>query len=350
MESHLLERLRLSEADPDLLCTLASDIAHALTSSQSRATRQMWIDSHKPESAEQEATAPPEASLEERDNLLRALRAKLALSTRTGKLDEAGYRSGYLSALRDFLEAYHRASESTQREAIAWRCLRAAAAREILLALAEDSLTVCKLADKLQRDKSQVSKQLARLRAAGLLDCPPGQRWEKHHMLTILGERCVKAVQDSESVRHRAPHVQSDENLAAVSMSDPPSPRPRSTLEADPRRPRRPVPSGPATAPAAALAASSERLSVEPTSLSGWSTIRTSQPLYQEQKDLPTQAQRQEVERLAACMRRLREAIDDIRVPSGELRKGAIDLILAMSDEEASIALLRGELKLPGDR
>lgn len=67
-------------------------------------------------------------------------------------------------------------------------------------------------------------------------------------------------------------------------------------------------------------------------------------------KEQLTGAQRQEVERLTGCMQRLRKAIDDILVLVGELRKGTIDRILEMSDEEAGIAFLAGKLKLPGDR
>lgn len=60
-----------------------------------------------------------------------------------------------------------------------------------------------------------------------------------------------------------------------------------------------------------------------------------------------TEPQRAEVERLTHTRMKLRKLYDDILELAGELRKGTINRILDMSDEEVGLAVLTGKLKPP---
>jgi hypothetical protein len=74
--------------------------------------------------------------------------------------------------------------------------------------------------------------------------------------------------------------------------------------------------------------------------------------LYEEQlarweKESLTKAQAQEVERLKGQMAKYRETCKKIIELAQELKKGSIDSILRMSDEEIAMAVMTGKLKLP---
>jgi len=58
-------------------------------------------------------------------------------------------------------------------------------------------------------------------------------------------------------------------------------------------------------------------------------------------------AQRKEVERLTGQMAKYREICTNVIELAQELKKGTIDSIMGMSDEELAMAVLMGKLKLP---
>jgi hypothetical protein len=61
-----------------------------------------------------------------------------------------------------------------------------------------------------------------------------------------------------------------------------------------------------------------------------------------------TESQRRELERLTRSLETLKKAYDDILNLAADLRKGTLDRILEMSDEEVALAFLSGKLKPPG--
>ncbi|MEQ8171905.1 MAG: hypothetical protein ABRQ38_23640 [Candidatus Eremiobacterota bacterium] len=64
-------------------------------------------------------------------------------------------------------------------------------------------------------------------------------------------------------------------------------------------------------------------------------------------KEKLTGEQYKEVERLTSQMLKYRKMCEDIIAVSEEIKKGTINRILEMSDEEAAIAVLTGKLKRP---
>lgn len=60
-----------------------------------------------------------------------------------------------------------------------------------------------------------------------------------------------------------------------------------------------------------------------------------------------TESQRAEVERLIHARKKLRKLYDDILELAADLRKGTINRILEMSDEEVGLAVFTGKLKPP---
>lgn len=60
-----------------------------------------------------------------------------------------------------------------------------------------------------------------------------------------------------------------------------------------------------------------------------------------------TESQRAEVERLTHARTKLRKLYNNILELAAELRKGTINRILDMSDEEVGLAVLTGKLKQP---
>ena len=65
------------------------------------------------------------------------------------------------------------------------------------------------------------------------------------------------------------------------------------------------------------------------------------------QKGSLSESQRAEVERLMNSMTPLRKLYNDILTLAADLRKGTINRILEMSDEEIGLAVLTGKLKRP---
>lgn len=61
-----------------------------------------------------------------------------------------------------------------------------------------------------------------------------------------------------------------------------------------------------------------------------------------------TASQQQEVERLTGRLAQLRKLHEDILTLATELKKGTINRILEMSDEEVGLAILSGKLGFPG--
>jgi len=64
-------------------------------------------------------------------------------------------------------------------------------------------------------------------------------------------------------------------------------------------------------------------------------------------KENPTCDQSREIERLTGQMVKYRKICEDIIAVSEEVKKGSINRILEMSDEEMAIAVLTGKLKMP---
>ena len=64
-------------------------------------------------------------------------------------------------------------------------------------------------------------------------------------------------------------------------------------------------------------------------------------------KEKLTKEQSQEIERLTGQMVKYRKMCEDIIAVSEEIKKGTINRILEMSDEEVAIAVLTGKLKRP---
>jgi hypothetical protein len=64
-------------------------------------------------------------------------------------------------------------------------------------------------------------------------------------------------------------------------------------------------------------------------------------------KENPTGDQSKEIERLTGQMVKYRKMCEDIIAVSEEVKKGSINRILEMSDEEVAIAVLTGKLKMP---
>lgn len=64
-------------------------------------------------------------------------------------------------------------------------------------------------------------------------------------------------------------------------------------------------------------------------------------------KENPTGDQSREIERLTGQMVKYRKMCEDIIAMSEEVKKGSINRILEMSDEEVAIAVLTGKLKMP---
>lgn len=64
-------------------------------------------------------------------------------------------------------------------------------------------------------------------------------------------------------------------------------------------------------------------------------------------KENPTGEQSREIERLTCQMVKYRKRCEDIIAMSEEIKKGSINRILEMSDEEVAIAVLTGKLKMP---
>jgi hypothetical protein len=64
-------------------------------------------------------------------------------------------------------------------------------------------------------------------------------------------------------------------------------------------------------------------------------------------KEELTDGQRREIERLTGQMVKYRKLCEGIIAVSEEIRKGTINRILEMSDEEVAMAVLTGKLKLP---
>jgi len=63
----------------------------------------------------------------------------------------------------------------------------------------------------------------------------------------------------------------------------------------------------------------------------------------------PTGSQREQIESLVPKVIRLRACCEEILTLERELRQGSISRILEMSDMEAGLAFLTGQLKLPND-
>ena len=79
----------------------------------------------------------------------------------------------------------------------------------------------------------------------------------------------------------------------------------------------------------------------------------TSIPLHERQlnwwlADEITDSQRYQVQDLRAKLPPLRKKTEELLALLSELKKGTIDRILEMSDEELALKVLRGDLKLPG--
>ncbi len=64
-------------------------------------------------------------------------------------------------------------------------------------------------------------------------------------------------------------------------------------------------------------------------------------------KENPTGDQSREIERLTGQMLKYRKMCEEIIAVSEEVKKGTINRILEMSDEEVAIAVLTGKLKMP---
>jgi len=64
-------------------------------------------------------------------------------------------------------------------------------------------------------------------------------------------------------------------------------------------------------------------------------------------KENPTGDQSREIERLTGQMVKYRKMCEDIIAVSEEVKKGSINRILDMSDEEVAIAVMTGKLKMP---
>ncbi|MEQ8222992.1 MAG: hypothetical protein ABRQ37_11870 [Candidatus Eremiobacterota bacterium] len=64
-------------------------------------------------------------------------------------------------------------------------------------------------------------------------------------------------------------------------------------------------------------------------------------------KENPTGDQSREIERLTGQIVKYRKMCEDIIAMSEEVKKGSINRILEMSDEEVAIAVLTGKLKMP---
>lgn len=64
-------------------------------------------------------------------------------------------------------------------------------------------------------------------------------------------------------------------------------------------------------------------------------------------KENLTEEQRREIERLAGQMTKYRKMCEDIIAVSEEIKKGTINRILEMSEEELAMAVLTGKLKMP---
>ena len=64
-------------------------------------------------------------------------------------------------------------------------------------------------------------------------------------------------------------------------------------------------------------------------------------------KEKPTDKQSKEIERLTSQMLKYRKMCEEIIAVSEEIKKGTINRILEMSDEEVAIAVLTGKLKMP---
>ena len=64
-------------------------------------------------------------------------------------------------------------------------------------------------------------------------------------------------------------------------------------------------------------------------------------------KENPTGDQSREIERLTGQMVKYRKMCEDIIAVSEEVKKGSINRILEMSDEEVAIAVMTGKLKMP---
>ena len=65
------------------------------------------------------------------------------------------------------------------------------------------------------------------------------------------------------------------------------------------------------------------------------------------QKGSLTESQSVEVKRLTNSMKKLRKLYSDILALAADLRKGTINRILEMTDEEVGLAVLAGKLKPP---
>ncbi|MEQ8190254.1 MAG: hypothetical protein ABRQ39_19965 [Candidatus Eremiobacterota bacterium] len=64
-------------------------------------------------------------------------------------------------------------------------------------------------------------------------------------------------------------------------------------------------------------------------------------------KEKLTKEQSQEIERLTGQMIKYRKMCEEIIAVSEEIKKGTINRILEMSDEEVAIAVMMGKLKMP---
>lgn len=64
-------------------------------------------------------------------------------------------------------------------------------------------------------------------------------------------------------------------------------------------------------------------------------------------KENPTDDQSRKIERMTGQMIKYRKMCEDIIAMSEELKKGSINRILEMSDEEVAIAVLTGKLNMP---
>jgi hypothetical protein len=64
-------------------------------------------------------------------------------------------------------------------------------------------------------------------------------------------------------------------------------------------------------------------------------------------KEKLTEKQSREIERLTGQMIKYRKMCEEIIAVSEEIKKGTINRILEMSDEEVAIAVLTGKLKMP---
>ncbi len=64
-------------------------------------------------------------------------------------------------------------------------------------------------------------------------------------------------------------------------------------------------------------------------------------------KEKLTEKQSREIERMTAQMVKYRKICEDIIAVSEEIKKGSINRILEMSDEDLALAVLTGKMKMP---